>query len=214
MLQSIRDHVTGWVAGFIIALLIIPFAFWGVGDYFGLIVKNYAAEVNGQEISVPEFQQEYQARYRQLRQLFGDRFDPELIDEEQLRNEVLDQMINRVLLEQHIEELGYRIGDQQLLARIHEIPLFQENGNFSSDQYKQQLAYRGMSPTIFENSLRKDLELEQLQNVISQSAFATDAQVGELVALRGEQREIAYALVDLSRFAQSVAISDEAVEAY
>ncbi len=34
MLQLIRNWVTGWLAVVIVALLIIPFAFWGINYYF------------------------------------------------------------------------------------------------------------------------------------------------------------------------------------
>jgi len=33
MLTEIRDRATGWFAGAIAALIIIPMAFWGIGDY-------------------------------------------------------------------------------------------------------------------------------------------------------------------------------------
>ena len=43
MLQKLRDKTTGWIAGVILALLVIPFAFFGVENYFTQQVSNYVA---------------------------------------------------------------------------------------------------------------------------------------------------------------------------
>ena len=47
MLQTIHDKVTGWVAGIVIALIGVPFIFWGIDVGFGSV--SYAAKVKGHE---------------------------------------------------------------------------------------------------------------------------------------------------------------------
>jgi hypothetical protein len=56
MLQQIRDHLTGWVAALIFAPLILAFALWGIQNYH-VGGRNYAAKVNGEEISLEEVRQ-------------------------------------------------------------------------------------------------------------------------------------------------------------
>lgn len=218
MLQSIREHTSGWIAGLIIALLIIPFAFWGVGDYFGIIATNYVAKVNGQEIAAAQFQQEYQQTYnrqiQQFRQFLGEQFDPDMINQEQLRREVLDRMINRVLLEQQVRELGYAVNDAQILEAVQSYPQFQENGRFSVERYKTQLSYSGMTPALFESYLGRQLLMEQLNQAVAGTAFVTEDTLAAAVALRNQQRELAWLVVPAERFLGSVEVSDEEVQQY
>lgn len=214
MLQTIRDHTAGWIAGVIILLLVVPFAFWGIGDYFGLVVKNNAAEVNGQEISLPDFQQAYQGRYNQLRQLLGDKFSPELIDEPRLRQEVLDRLIDRALVMQHLTELGYQVSDSAVLAKIHEMPAFQQDGKFSAENYKMQLAMSGYTPALFEAGLREDLKLAQLQQAVLATAFATTPELERVVSLWDEERQLAYVTVPVTKFLDDVTVDEAAITAY
>ena len=44
MLATIRDKATGWIAGVIVGLLIISFAFWGVSFYSCLLYTSDAAD--------------------------------------------------------------------------------------------------------------------------------------------------------------------------
>ena len=62
MLQDIRDRATSWVAYIIIGLLILSFAMWGIQEYFGGGGAAPVANVNGNEITLPEFNQQVQQR--------------------------------------------------------------------------------------------------------------------------------------------------------
>ncbi|HET9679037.1 MAG TPA: SurA N-terminal domain-containing protein, partial [Gammaproteobacteria bacterium] len=214
MLQSIRDRTSGWVAVAIIGLLIIPFAFWGIGDYFGLVATNSVATVNGQEISQGSFQQRYQNQYQRLAQIFGERFDPEMIDESQLRRETLKQMINRMLLMQQVEEGGYAVSDEQLIAKIQEYPQFSQNGEFSMERYRTQLSFSGLTPALFERGLRRDLKVQQLGQAVTNSAFVTDEALAQAAVLQNQQREMAWLRIPAAGFVESVEITDTQIEDY
>ena len=55
MREAIREHAQGWIAKVILALLIIPFALWGIDSYFsGDGKEKPAATVNKVEISQRE----------------------------------------------------------------------------------------------------------------------------------------------------------------
>ena len=50
MLGYIRESVQGWIAWAIVILLIIPFALWGINEYFGTGGPLVVANVNGEAI--------------------------------------------------------------------------------------------------------------------------------------------------------------------
>ena len=62
MLQSIRENIKGVGAWVIILLLCVPFAFWGIRQYFDTNASTAAATVNGEEISDYALEQAYQQR--------------------------------------------------------------------------------------------------------------------------------------------------------
>ncbi|MCG8435989.1 MAG: SurA N-terminal domain-containing protein [Gammaproteobacteria bacterium] len=214
MLQSIRDNIQGWLAWVIIIFLTIPFALWGVNQYFDVVGENFIAKVGDVEIPVLEYREAYQSRYQQLQQLYGERFRPELIDESQLSEETIDLLVRTELLNQQVQREGYRIADEKIVEQIRDVPAFQANGEFSQEVYRVQLSYRGMTPTAFEERLRKALELDQLQDAIRRTEFVVPEQVADSVALREQRRQFSNLSVPVSRFLDDVVVDDAEISAY
>jgi peptidyl-prolyl cis-trans isomerase D len=76
MLGYIRESVQGWIAWAIVILLIIPFALWGINQYFGNNGSLVVASVNGEEITQQAFQREYYLQRDRMRQMLGEQFNP------------------------------------------------------------------------------------------------------------------------------------------
>ena len=72
MLSTIRDRATGWIAGVIIGLLVISFAFWGVSFYSGQSGSINVALVNDTEISFRSFQRSFAQLRKQMLSVLGD----------------------------------------------------------------------------------------------------------------------------------------------
>ena len=61
MLQTIREHTQGWIAGTIISIIILTFALWGIHSYFvGGAANTNVAEVNGVEITKEQLAVSYE----------------------------------------------------------------------------------------------------------------------------------------------------------
>ena len=70
MLQNIRDKSTGWIAYVIVIGISIPFALWGIDQYFtsnNVIV----AEINDTKISLERLNNEYQGRLQEMQSLIS-----------------------------------------------------------------------------------------------------------------------------------------------
>lgn len=214
MLQQMRDAITGWLAYLVIGILAVPFALWGIGDYFGVFGEDYAAKVGDTEIPSAQYRDRFNQRYAQLRDLYGDRFDPALIDEPALRQEVLDQMVDEELLYQYAHARGFRVSDRRLLEEIRSVEAFQDNGVFSPDRYRFVLGTIGESPLSFEAGLRRSLIVSQLQESITGSAFVPAARIDAVIRLADQRREFAWAEITATAFAGDVEVTDEEIEAY
>lgn len=214
VIQAFRDNIPKWLTGIILALIIGPFALWGINSYFSASGNTSVAKVNGTEISPQDFQQAYQGRYQQLQQLFGAAFQPGMINEKQLRDEVLQQLINETLLDQEVGKQHYGVSDAQLVAAVQQIPAFQVDGKFSSRVYQSTLTNVGMTPAIFEQRERQSLTVSQLQNAIQNSAFATPQELANNLTVKDEQRRIAWLTVSAKQYLDRAKVSDADIAAY
>lgn len=212
MLQQIRDKITGWIAGVIIALIAVTFIFWGVGD-FGASGRDAVAVVDGDEIPRREFEQVYQ---RQLFQ-YNEMYDGNVPDEvrRELRQRVVDGLIQERLLLQRAESRGYRIGDDELARAIEGIEAFQVGGRFSIDAYRARLSAQGMSPSQFEERQRQAMAVDLLQDAIADTNFYTPSEFRRYIELAQQRREVRWVRIGVDRYLDDVeAPSDDAVADY
>ena len=210
MLQTIRDHLTGWVAILLFTLIGLAFAFWGVGNY-GLTGTAAVAQVNGNDIPLEEIRRAYRGQVSQYQQLYNE-LPPEL--EQQVRNQVLEGMVRDEVLSQHTRKAGYRIGDKQLEVYVKNIPAFQDEGQFSLDRYRSQLSLQGIAPQYFEEQIRRFMRVNQLQQAVSQTAFVTPDQIERRVRLEREQRRADWANIGVGQVADEVEVTDDDVAAH
>jgi peptidyl-prolyl cis-trans isomerase D len=212
MLQSIRDRTSGLVAGFIVALLVVPFAFWGVQSFTGGGGDPVVAKVGSEKIKESQFRRAYEQRYQQYLQLMGENFRADQFDQGKFQQSVLDDMTQESLLRQQADKLGYRANDAILFNAISAIPAFQSDGKFNTEQYRAMLARQNMTPQRFESQLRQSLEIDQMREAITDTAFMPPVERQQLMEVAGQQREISYALLDIARYAEKATVSDDAVK--
>ena len=213
MLQTIRDHATGWFAWLVVILISVPFALWGINQYFGGSSQTDVAKVNGTEITSQAFQKRFEQEQNRLQQSLGPRYS-ELVNDKQLRKRVLQRMIDKMLLTQAADASGFRVGDQLLAAEIHGIPAFQEKGRFSQQRYEQVLRDQGMTPFTFEPTFRRTLLIAQVRDGIAASAFATPREVDQFIRLLEQRRDLFYMKIPLSRYDARAKIDVAEVQAY
>ncbi|MGB0722720.1 MAG: SurA N-terminal domain-containing protein [Gammaproteobacteria bacterium] len=212
MLQSIRDRATGWIAWIIVILLSIPFALFGIQQYFSADSSLPVAVIDGNEIPQREFRNRYDrmlANMTQQRQ--GQLTDK---DQERLKESVLDSMITAQLLNGVALEEGYAIGPAQLRAAITSMPEFRENGSFSRELYGQMLQYNGMSEEQFEAEQANSMRLDQVQNAIARTSLLPDEAVLEFLKAERQARDIDEIRFEQAALADPDAISDADIEAY
>jgi len=188
VLQSIRDRLTGIIAIFIFALLIIPFAFVGVSSYFTSDAVNAVALVNDQEITSNEFNQGFQNYRRRMQAQLGAAFDPEAFDQPLVRRQFLDRMIDEELLAQVSLDAGLAVTNEALAQAIRSLPAFDVDGEFNSDVYQASLAAQGITPGQFEADMRASMVLNQFPLAIATSAIATPWELKNYARLQGQKR--------------------------
>jgi len=199
----------------VLALITVPFAFFGVDAYFrGGDTANMVAKVGDSGISAREFTVALQERQDFIRQTFGGKIDAAQLDSAELRLDVLQDLIRqRVLLEQ-AARASLLVPDALLRQTITEAGIFQENGKFSEARYQQILKARGDTPVTFENRVRRDLMISLLTDGFTNTSIASTTVAQRLTALGEQQREVSVALLPAETFLAQVKLEPDAVRKY
>ena len=208
-------HKHKHVAQGILALITLPFAFFGVDYYFRRgDTDQTVATVAGNKISQAEFDDVLREQQQRMRQALGGSFDPAMLETPEVRYALLDQLVNQRLLENRARTDRLRVSDTQLQQFIAGLPPFQEDGKFSAEKYRQVLAAQNMSPLMFEQRVRGELVLSPLQDPIVNGGIAAQTSVQRYLALLEQKREVAVAPIAAEPFEKSVKVSDADIKAY
>lgn len=213
MLHFIRERAQGWIAWVIIGLLIIPFALWGINEYFGGGGSVSIASVNGTDISQRQFQQAFYQQRSRMQQMFGEQYDARLFDE-QIRQGVINELIERELLRQYLDANGYRISESLVANTIRSLEGFQENGVFSSTLYEQQVRSQGQSPVAFEQSLGQGMLISQLPEGLMSTSLITEAELDAVIRLQQQQRDVDYLALPVAAYRDQSVADEAAIQAY
>jgi peptidyl-prolyl cis-trans isomerase D len=199
----------------VLALITLPFAFFGVDYYFGRGDSGQTvATVGKNKISQSDFDEALRDQQQRMRQALGSNFDPAMMDTPEVRYALLDQLVNQRLLENQARADRFRVSDTQLAQFIAGLPPFQDDGKFSPDKYREVLASQGMSPPMFEQRVRGDLILSPLQDPIVTGSIAAQASVRHYLALLDQKRDVAVASVAAEPFEKGVKVTDADIKAF
>ena len=208
-------HKHKHVAQGILALITLPFAFFGVDYYVNRGDRAQSvATVGGDKITQQEFDDLLRDQQQRMRQALGGNFNPAMLESPEVRFALLDQLVNQRLLEQRARADRFRVSDTQLQQFIAGLPPFQEDGKFSADKYRQVLAAQNMSPLMFEQRVRGELVLSPLQDPIVNGSIAAQTSVQRYLALLEQKREVAVAVIPAEPFEKSVKVTDADVKAF
>ena len=199
MLQFIRDNATGWIAWGIVILISVPFALWGIHQYVTPDSSVAVATVDDAEIGYYDFQRLYARRRQQLQSILG----AGLIDtteDNRLRRDVLDGMIDSEVLIRSGMTAGMRVGDEQLASTIQTQGVFQSGDGFSQDAYESWLRSQGYSPGGFEEDLRRSLLEQQIALGVSRSDFISVGGLRDAVRIRLQKRTFSLLTIPAADF--------------
>jgi peptidyl-prolyl cis-trans isomerase D len=157
------------------------------GSFSGNSVQ-FAARVNGKDISIAEWERQYRQMYTILRQQAGEAFTPEMAAQIGLQAQALDQVIDRELVIQEARRRGLQIGREELTTAVHSMPAFQENGTFSFPLYEESARQTYGSAGKFEAALKDDLLQQKMVAAVRNTVKVSDAEVRE--AWEGEADKV------------------------
>ncbi|MEO5766590.1 MAG: SurA N-terminal domain-containing protein [Casimicrobiaceae bacterium] len=199
----------------LLAMIALPFAFFGVDYYFrGDAGTQSIATVGRDKITQAEFDEVLREQQERMRQQLGRAYDPAMFDNPEVRYALVEQLVNQKLLENQARTGRFRVSDAQLAQFIGQLPPFQEDGKFSPDRYKLVLAGQGMSSLQFEQRVRNELLLAPLQEPVVSANIVARTSAERYLSLLEQQREVEVATIDAEPLLKDVKIDDAQAKAY
>ncbi len=216
MLQSIREHTQGWIAGVIVSLIILSFSLWGIHSYFGGGASNTnVAQVNGIDITKEQLAVAFERLRKQFQAQFGANNPYAGKNEATLKSRALQALVDMEVLKQSSIAQGFRISDLQVDNYLQSMPDFQVDGRFSVDRFHEVLSSTLLSTSEFLDLIRTSLLIDQPRLGILLTSFALPNETKYTMELVNQERDITYLVVPMQRFlSQPITIDPEKVQAY
>ena len=212
MLQFMRQRASSWIIKGILSIIVLAFIFMGVGNF-----RNQnnvtAATVNGDEISVTEFNDRYYVLLDSARQQFGNQLNDEILKMLNLKEQALDQLIMETLMLQKAVSLGFQVSDQELSDTIRGMSVFQRNGSFSPDLYNSILKRNRLTPESFEQLQKKEMLLQKVKQLIDDSVKVSEDEARTWYDWQQAEVKIKAALFKPGDFSQ-ITPSEDALKEY
>ena len=196
----------------VLAIIVVPFALFGVDAYLRPSASGDVATVGGTGIGLGEFQQALREQQDRLRPQLGG--NPEMLESPELRRGVLQELINQRLLLLHAAKANLTVGDAALIDFIVSVPALQEDGKFSRERYEALVAAQGMSVEAFETRVRQDMAMQQAMMPVANAAVGGRVPAERWLAAQLEEREIGEALLRVEQFLAESKPDTAAIERY
>lgn len=191
------SNILVWV---LLAMLVFGLAGFGVTSFGGNV--RAVGSVGKTVIDANAYARALEQQLNTLREQAGPELTFAEAEQFGLTQSVLAQRVGLAAMEDAARQAGISVGDEEVGRRIQEIPSFQgPTGNFDRDAYDFVLERTGMTPTTFEDTVRRDASSSILRSALV-TAMTPPSTYGEtLYRFYTEARQITYAAIEDAQLA-------------
>jgi len=190
MLQAIRSRAGSFVVKGLFGLLILTFGIWGIGDIFrNRPTDTVVATVGDESIRAEDLQSALRPALERLSTRFGSAIDLQQAKKLGVIDEILEELIDRSLLDQEAARLRLVVSDDVIRGAITDNPSFRTpDGKFDRGLFNAVLAQNRMSEDQFVAMMRRDIPRSDLIQAVTLGATAPQSMVDALYRYRNEKR--------------------------
>ena len=223
MLKVMREsfeHLK-WILIVIVAIFILfVFAQWGGGgggDSSKAPATSYAARVNGQTISLRQYERALYYTQKNYEQMYRQNITEAMMDTMGLKKQVMDSLVDETLMLQQAEKLHLVATPTEVRRRILELPAFNPDGKFIGwDLYNRYVTGTlGFgSPAEFESDLAREITRGKMESALANSIVISPKAAEKEYRRITENSKIHFVLYPSTRMISSVTVSPAEVDAF
>jgi peptidyl-prolyl cis-trans isomerase D len=222
MLKVMREsfeHLK-WILIVIVAIFILfIFAQWGGGggDSSQAPATSYAARVNGQTISLRQYERALYYTQKNYEQMTRQNITEAMMDTMGLKKQVMDSLVDETLMLQQAKKLHLAATPDEVRRRILELPAFNPDGKFIGwDLYNRYVTGTlGFgSPAEFESDLAREITRGKMESALVNSIVISPKAAAEEYRRVTENSRIHFVLYPSTRMIASVTVTPAEVDAF
>lgn len=218
MLGIMRKYKQSFIIKGVFIIIVLSFVgtiflIWGTGDE-GLKGSSYAIKVNGTKIPYEQYAKAYERVKNSVQQMYGQPITPELEKQFSLRKLTIDNLINTELMQQEAKKQRIKVTDEEVIAEINKIPLFQKDGSFDPKLYQQALKMYRFTPSAFEETQRGDLVLRKIRKTISDRATVSDQEALQAYKKQHDRFSLLFISYSPAEVEKEVKVNDQELNTF
>ncbi|MCB9760447.1 MAG: SurA N-terminal domain-containing protein [Alphaproteobacteria bacterium] len=200
-----RSGTDNFVIQAVFVIIIVSFVFWGMGNTGP--TSSVVAEVNGKRITDTQFNKLARRVARSQGAMTAEQ-------EQAMRSQVLNMLIEKEVMLQEAHHLGLEISDEEVNRDIFSNPNFKgEDGKFSMEIYERTLERSGISRVNYEAEVYENLLLNKLQEVAVMAVQVNDAEVRDRYVASNTGLSVQYVAIPDAAFYSAVEVTQEEIDA-
>ncbi len=213
MLDSMRRHQT-WLK-WSLAPLILAFGLFFVprNNTASATVGGdlVLADVEGETVTVAQFQRRYSAQMQQYRSAYGGQISEQMLRQLGIDQQILQALVDEQAMVAEARRQSFTVSDVEVRQRILSLPAFMENGTFIGEtRYRQLLSSQNppLSTREFEDQLRRAILAEKLRTSVTGWMSVTDTDVALEFRQRNEKVKLELVALTADAFKDKVTVTD------
>jgi parvulin-like peptidyl-prolyl isomerase len=223
MMTKMREMTVVGLWVLVIAFLAMMVLEWGADIGGGARRSNVVGKIEGVKISVENFETEVEAARDMEVSNTGNAPDFDRL--KQIRDEVWDRTVQRILLANEFENYNIRITDREValyilnspLPFLQQNPAFQTDGKFDMRKY-QEAVINPPNPEAWvpvENYVKENLPYQKLQDIVTSAATVTEQEIRYEFQRRSAEAQIEYIFIPAAAFTlDSVEVTEDDLKKY
>ncbi len=199
-MNKFRQYAGRILLAVILSVIIVPFAFWGIGDVRLAGRANEVAHVGGTHIplygwlggtsvSIEEVRDRFNRQLDQIQRQTGQRPDPEAAVRFGLNARALEDVVQRAVIDNAMNEYGLTVSDEEVRAMIAQNPAFKgTGGSFDPLKYRGLLQQARIPEAAYVADVRREIASAQLFGTVRTEGIAPKTLRDDIYRMENEKR--------------------------
>lgn len=219
MLQGLRAGsrtiVTQILLFLLMGLLIVSFAFWGIGDVFRGFGAQTVAKVGATEIRIDEYRRAFNDRLQDIGRQINRPFTPDQARAMGIDRQVLGELVAEAALNEKTKKMGLAVTDSIVRDRVMQFAGFKgPDGNFDPVRYQMLLRNNNFTEASFLAAEKRLAIRQQLLSAVAGDLLPPKALADAFWRLQSETRAIEYVRLTPEQAGAIPAASEDELKKY
>ena len=215
MLKFMRKHANSWFIKVMMGMIVVTFVgFFGWNAAQGPFTRDVVATVDGEPLSLSEYQAAYRQTYELVRRMYGGALDEAALNRLQLGRQAIETIIRSRLQSRQARLAGISISNEELARHIQSRPAFQRNGRFDRSLYLGILRRNRVPVAAYEEEQREILLLGRMESIIRDSVKVTGPEIEDAYRWSREGVKVRYMIFPPNRLEKEVKVKEDDLRAF